>query len=211
MEAPPRFVNPYAGHRALTPTQAELLGEYARLAATIKRVSVHASHLLRRGTSCAGSGEWSALELGQTKDTWVGSTLRHRMPPSLPFATQSTDIRSTIQITSLSTVLSDANSHAAQLNSLRVLERKMGLVLTLFKASVWAIVVEQQENDAAAAAEAEAAAHGQGQGMDEGDETFRAEHLQAQGGGWQGQQYAEQGYENAYAHEQGAGYYQGGY
>ena len=32
------------------------------------------------------------------------------------------------------------------LNDLRVVERKMGLVLTLFKASVWAIVVQQADD-----------------------------------------------------------------
>jgi len=34
------FINPYQGHRALTPVEQDLLGEYARLAATIKRVSI---------------------------------------------------------------------------------------------------------------------------------------------------------------------------
>lgn len=33
------FVNPYAGHRLLSEKEQEVLGEYARLAATIKRVS----------------------------------------------------------------------------------------------------------------------------------------------------------------------------
>ena len=36
------------------------------------------------------------------------------------------------------------------LDELRVVERKMGLVLTLFKASVWAIVMQQTEEDAEA-------------------------------------------------------------
>ena len=33
------------------------------------------------------------------------------------------------------------------LDELRVVERKMGLVLTLFKASVWAIVMQQAEDE----------------------------------------------------------------
>ncbi|KAN0059938.1 hypothetical protein ACQY0O_007911 [Thecaphora frezii] len=93
------FINPYAGHRGLSETEQELLGEYARLAATIHRVSA------------------------------------------------------------LSTLLCNSSAHSSLLSSLRTLERKMGLVLTLFKASVWAIVQEQQdvqEAEAAAAAEEEA-------------------------------------------------------
>jgi DASH complex subunit DAD3 len=35
------FVNPYAGHRMLSEKEQEVLGEYARLAATIKRVCTH--------------------------------------------------------------------------------------------------------------------------------------------------------------------------
>ncbi|CEH14245.1 dash complex subunit dad3 [Ceraceosorus bombacis] len=79
------WVNPYHGHRALSEQEAEVLGEYARLAETIKR------------------------------------------------------------ITALSYPLSSNAKHADLLMQLRVLERKMGLVLTLFKASVWALVVEQQD------------------------------------------------------------------
>jgi hypothetical protein len=37
--APPVWQNPYANHRALSAEEAELLGEYARLADTIRRVS----------------------------------------------------------------------------------------------------------------------------------------------------------------------------
>lgn len=45
----------------------------------------------------------------------------------------------------LSTQLSNSATHANVLNDLRVVERKMGLVLTLFKASVWAIVMQQSD------------------------------------------------------------------
>lgn len=55
----------------------------------------------------------------------------------------------------LSTLLSSSSAHASLLTQLRVLERKMGLVLTLYKASVWATVQEQAEM---AEAEAMAAA-----------------------------------------------------
>lgn len=41
LPGPPKpYVNPYAGHRALSEQEQELLGEYARLADTIRRVSV---------------------------------------------------------------------------------------------------------------------------------------------------------------------------
>ena len=33
------YINPYAGHRSLTEHEQELLGEYARLADTVRRVS----------------------------------------------------------------------------------------------------------------------------------------------------------------------------
>ncbi|SPO32647.1 uncharacterized protein UTRI_04391 [Ustilago trichophora] len=93
--APKPYINPYAGHRALSEHEQELLGEYARLADTIRRVAA------------------------------------------------------------LSTLLSSSSAHASLLTQLRVLERKMGLVLTLYKASVWATVQEQAEM---AEAEAMAAA-----------------------------------------------------
>lgn len=59
------------------------------------------------------------------------------------------------QVAALSTLLSSSSAHASLLTQLRVLERKMGLVLTLYKASVWATVQEQAEM---AEAEAMAAA-----------------------------------------------------
>ncbi|EST09615.1 DASH complex subunit Dad3 [Kalmanozyma brasiliensis GHG001] len=93
--APKPYINPYAGHRALSEHEQELLGEYARLADTVRRVAA------------------------------------------------------------LSTLLSSSSAHASLLTQLRVLERKMGLVLTLYKASVWATVQEQAEM---AEAEAMAAA-----------------------------------------------------
>lgn len=37
---PATFVNPYAGHGLLSEKEQKVLGEYARLAATIKRVSL---------------------------------------------------------------------------------------------------------------------------------------------------------------------------
>ncbi|KAE8211188.1 hypothetical protein CF327_g5035 [Tilletia walkeri] len=85
--------NPYANHPQLSPTEAALLFEYRKLAATMKRIQ------------------------------------------------------------EISYPLASSVTHANLLHSLRVLERKMGLVLTLFKASVWALLVERQD-----AAEAEAAA-----------------------------------------------------
>lgn len=60
-----------------------------------------------------------------------------------------------VQVAALSTLLSSSSAHASLLTQLRVLERKMGLVLTLYKASVWATVQEQAEM---AEAEAMAAA-----------------------------------------------------
>ncbi|CAD6892752.1 unnamed protein product [Tilletia controversa] len=57
------------------------------------------------------------------------------------------------RIQEISYSLASPTTHTALLHSIRVLERKMGLVLTLFKASVWALLVERQD-----AAEAEAAA-----------------------------------------------------
>lgn len=49
------------------------------------------------------------------------------------------------QVAALSTQISASSTHANVLNDLRVVERKMGLVLTLFKASVWAIVMQQSD------------------------------------------------------------------
>ena len=43
------FQNPYDGHRSLTPSEQELLGEYARLSATTRRV--RAARLTRAGGS----------------------------------------------------------------------------------------------------------------------------------------------------------------
>lgn len=45
----------------------------------------------------------------------------------------------------LSTQLASSATHTPLLAELRVIERKMGLVLTLFKASVWAIVMQQSD------------------------------------------------------------------
>lgn len=72
-------------------------------------------------------------------------------------------------------MLSNSSAHASLLTQLRVLERKMGLVLTLYKASVWATVQEQAEM---AEAEAMAAAGAEAYGMDMG---YGAE---AAGGGY---------------------------
>ncbi|WFD23065.1 hypothetical protein MEQU1_001749 [Malassezia equina] len=80
--AVPTFQNPYEGHRALSSSEQELLGEYARLAATVRR-------------------------------------------------------------------LSNSTHHDNTLRELRAIERKMGLVLTLFKASVWAIVMQQTDMEEA--------------------------------------------------------------
>ncbi|PWN26621.1 hypothetical protein BDZ90DRAFT_261423 [Jaminaea rosea] len=49
------------------------------------------------------------------------------------------------RILSTSAQLSATRPHAQVLDELRETERKMGLVITLFKASVWSIVVEQDE------------------------------------------------------------------
>ncbi|WFD30262.1 hypothetical protein MSPP1_001279 [Malassezia sp. CBS 17886] len=81
----PCFVNPYEGHRSLSRTEQQLLGEYARLAATLRRV------------------------------------------------------------TALSARVQASTSHSTTLHELRAVERKMGLVLTLFKASVWSIVMQQTD------------------------------------------------------------------
>lgn len=87
--AKPTFQNPYEGHRSLAPKEQQLLGEYARLAATVRRVA------------------------------------------------------------QLSSQLSSSTLHNEVHNELRAIERKMGLVLTLFKASVWAIVMQQSDEDEA--------------------------------------------------------------
>ncbi|KOS15008.1 dash complex subunit dad3 [Malassezia pachydermatis] len=83
----PVFQNPYEGHRSLSASEQQVLGEYARLAATLRRVA------------------------------------------------------------NLSTQLSSSALHTDVLNELRAIERKMGLVLTLFKASVWAIVMQQTDGE----------------------------------------------------------------
>lgn len=90
------FQNPYDGHRSLTLSEQELLGEYARLSATTRRV-------------------------------------------------RATRLRA--QVAQLSTELSSSTLHNHVLSELRAIERKMGLVLTLFKASVWAIVMQQSDAD----------------------------------------------------------------
>lgn len=41
-EPPAQFSNPYEGNRNLTRSQQELLGEYARLAGTVRRVRTRA-------------------------------------------------------------------------------------------------------------------------------------------------------------------------
>ena len=122
--APKPYVNPYAGHRALSEHEQELLGEYARLADTIRRVSTNSP----------------ALPVPDV---------------SLSLADQSSFFLSAPQVAALSTLLSSSSGHASLLSQLRVLERKMGLVLPLYKASVWATVQEQAEM---AEAEAMAAA-----------------------------------------------------
>ena len=50
-----------------------------------------------------------------------------------------------LQVAVLSTQLSSSSLHTNVLNELRAIERKMGLVLTLFKASVWSIVMQQSD------------------------------------------------------------------
>jgi len=74
--------NPYESHPALSPTEAEVLWEYAKLAQNVKMV-----------------------------------TQKTRLLSEEPDETL--------------------------LARLRVLEKKMGLVLTLFKASVWGVINEQ--------------------------------------------------------------------
>jgi DASH complex subunit DAD3 len=53
------------------------------------------------------------------------------------------------RILALSGALSATKPHAQVLDLLRLTERKMGLVITLFKASVWSIMVEQEERNRA--------------------------------------------------------------
>ncbi|THH13730.1 hypothetical protein EW146_g6522 [Bondarzewia mesenterica] len=79
-------VNPYEGHPNLTPIQADVLWEYAKL-------NQHVKDLVAQ-----------TRRLSETPDE-------------------------------------------SMLKRLRVLERKMGLVLTLFKASVWGVVNEQSYAD----------------------------------------------------------------
>ncbi|EAU88720.1 hypothetical protein CC1G_01093 [Coprinopsis cinerea okayama7 len=75
-------INPYDGHPSLTPLEAEVLWEYAKLAQHVKSLSQKTKTL-------------------------------HEEPDQ------------------------------TMLVRLRVLEKKMGLVLTLFKASVWGVINEQ--------------------------------------------------------------------
>lgn len=107
--APPNepFVNPYAGHRLLDAREKQVLGEYARLAATMKRVRPLFFCLLL----------------------------------FLIFST------SNLQIDALSTSLASSDRHANLLQDIRILERKMGLVLTLFKASVWSLVQSHEDDE----------------------------------------------------------------
>ncbi|KAK0566062.1 hypothetical protein OC861_003424 [Tilletia horrida] len=91
--------NPYANHPQLSATEAALLFEYHKLAATMKRIQ------------------------------------------------------------EISYPLTSPATHATLLQSIRVLERKMGLILTLFKASVWSLLVERQDAAEAEAAAAAMAAH----------------------------------------------------
>lgn len=49
------------------------------------------------------------------------------------------------QVSALSLSLSSSQRHASLLTDLRILERKMGLVLTLFKASVWSLIQTHQD------------------------------------------------------------------
>lgn len=53
------------------------------------------------------------------------------------------------RIIAISSTLSDTKPHAQVLEALRLTERKMGLVITLFKASVWSIMMEQDEKERA--------------------------------------------------------------
>ncbi|CAO1617312.1 unnamed protein product [Parajaminaea phylloscopi] len=53
------------------------------------------------------------------------------------------------RIIAMSGTLSATKPHAQVLDSLRLTERKMGLVITLFKASVWSIMMEQGEKEKA--------------------------------------------------------------
>lgn len=102
---PADSVNPYAGHRLLSEKEQQVLGEYARLAATIKRVSM-----------------------------------------SIPLVTRVIILHPRFaKVSALSSNLSSSERHTSLLNDLRVLERKMGLVLTLFKASVWSLIQTHQD------------------------------------------------------------------
>ncbi|GJE87080.1 DASH complex subunit Dad3 [Phanerochaete sordida] len=78
--------NPYAGHPGLSELEAEVLGQYARLAQNVKELVAE------------------TRRLGEAPDETL-------------------------------------------LKRLRTLEMKMGLVLTLFKASVWAVINEQPADD----------------------------------------------------------------
>ncbi|KAG8691653.1 hypothetical protein FRC11_013669 [Ceratobasidium sp. 423] len=84
--------NIYAGHPQLTPLEADVLWEYAKLSRTLKT------------------------------------------PPKKSF----------IQLVAKSREMSE-RSDDALLAKLRAAEMKMGLVHTLFKASVWAVLVKQEE------------------------------------------------------------------
>ncbi|KAJ6591821.1 DASH complex subunit Dad3-domain-containing protein [Mycena vulgaris] len=91
--------NPYTTHAGLSPIEAEVLWEYAKLAQNLKQVR-----------SCA----FDAISLD----------------------------RSAMQLKQKTRNLTE-KPDTALLARLRVLENKMGLILTLFKASVWGVINEQ--------------------------------------------------------------------
>lgn len=77
----------------------------------------------------------------------------------------------------MSLSLSASEKHTSQLTNLRILERKMGLVLTLFKASVWSLIqthqdeIEEEEQRQRQEGD-EFTAAGSEYGIDDGDGTI---------------------------------------
>ncbi|KAG9097957.1 hypothetical protein FS749_005019 [Ceratobasidium sp. UAMH 11750] len=114
--------NIYAGHPQLTPLEADVLWEYAKLARTLKAVRLHSPRFARLQNPRAAP-----------------SHLHTPTPNRLNIYSFSR-----LQLVAKSREMSE-RSDDALLAKLRAAEIKMGLVHTLFKASVWAVLVKQEE------------------------------------------------------------------
>lgn len=98
-------------------------------------------------TTAAGAGA-ADTPPANSSSNWHNPYLGHRLltPSQAHLLGEYHRLSTTLRrILSTSAQLSATRPHAQVLDELRETERKMGLVITLFKASVWSIVVEQDE------------------------------------------------------------------